>query len=264
MASKKINRKYFLKHMNVLSKKEVGYLLFLALTIVVLLLDKGFSTMAENLEEQTLAMDRYNESLKVNSETVPWDSIVSGKERERLLYAIEDGIVKYLYQVPDYSYIASLETYFIYSPRLLDEIPSCTPLEKGDYRMSSAFGYRTHPISGKRKKHLGLDFAAPKDKQVYATASGTVVSVVRSETGYGTQIVIRHRFGFRTLYGHLTKILVHKGQFVRQHELIGTVGSSGASTGYHLHYEVDKNGEKVDPVPSLNLKRNIILKLIEQ
>ena len=264
MVFNKKGLKRILGHLMSLGKKEVRYLIFLIVALTVLLLGKAFSMMEEDIGEQMVAMDRYNTSLRASSGNAPTDSMVSDRERERLLFEIEERIVKYLFQIPDYTYMSSLETYFRYSPGLLDEIPSCTPLEKGDYRLSSAFGYRVHPISGKRKKHMGLDFAAPRDKQVYATASGTVVSIVRSRTGYGTHIIIRHRFGFRTLYGHLTKILVGKGQFVQQHELIGTVGSSGDSTGCHLHYEVSKNGEKIDPIPSLDLKRKIILELIEQ
>lgn len=264
MVFKKFNPKQLLKYLMALGKREVRYLTFLTIALTVLLMGKAFSIMEEDIGERMVAMDRYNASLSANMDNALMDSVVSSKERERLLYEIEERIVKYLFQIPDYSYISSLETYFRYSPGLLDEIPSCVPLEKGDYRLGSAYGYRVHPISGKRKKHMGLDFAAPRDKQVYATASGTVVSIARAETGYGAHIIIRHRFGFRTLYGHLTKILVGKGQFVEQHELIGTVGSSGNSTGYHLHYEISKNGEKIDPIPSLDLKRKIILELIER
>jgi murein DD-endopeptidase MepM/ murein hydrolase activator NlpD len=247
-----------------LGKKEVRHLIFLIIALTVLLLGKVFSMLEGDIGEQMVAMDRYDMSLRANSGNTIMDSVVSDRERKRLLFEIEERIVKYLFQIPDYTYMTSLETYFRYSPGLLDEIPSCTPLQKGNYRLSSAFGYRVHPITGKSKKHMGLDFAAPRDKKVYATASGTVVSILRSKTGYGTHIIIRHRFGFRTLYGHLTKILVGKGQFVKQHELIGTVGSSGDSTGYHLHYEISKNGERIDPIPSLDLKRKIILELIEQ
>lgn len=264
MLFKKNNLKQLLEYLKVLGKKEVRYLLFLVVALTVLLLGKAFSAMEEDLGREMMVMDRYSASLRANSENTSLDSVVLEKERERLLYEIEERIVKYLFQVPDYSYMSALKSYFRYSPALLDEIPSCTPLEKGDYRLSSPYGYRIHPISGKWKKHMGLDFAAPRDKQVYATASGTVVSIVRSKTGYGTHIIIRHRFGFRTLYGHLTKILVGKGQFVQQHELIGTVGNSGDTTGYHLHYEIGKNGKKIDPVPSLDLKRKIILGLIER
>ncbi len=171
--------------------------------------------------------------------------------------AIEEGIVNYLYQVPDYSYITALETYLQYRPELLRQFPSCVPLEKGDYFLSSRYGIRTHPISKKRAVHFGIDLAAPSGKPVYVSATGTVADVIRSDKGYGIHIIIRHRFGFETLYGHLEKVLVSKGQTVHQHELIGTVGSSGSSTGYHLHYEIRKNDARIDPRPSFDLKKTI-------
>ncbi|SFZ94864.1 Murein DD-endopeptidase MepM and murein hydrolase activator NlpD, contain LysM domain [Flaviramulus basaltis] len=258
----KINLRTVNKLFGLLRKKELRYVIFTVLIIGVYFSDGFFSLSHKKIEKKATTMNFYNESLKINVENPVLDSVVNDKEREQLLYAIENRIVQFLYEIPDYSLMPSLETYLRYSPRLLDEIPSCVPLEKGNYDLRSQFGYRIHPISGGKKKHFGLDFAAPKNKHVFATASGTVVSISHSEVGYGTHIIIKHRFGFQTLYGHLTKVLVSKGQFVKQHELIGTVGASGASTGNHLHYEVIKNGVKVDPIPSLNLKKNILKKLI--
>ena len=87
--------------------------------------------------------------------------------------------------------------------------------------------------------------------------------IIYSKKGYGTHIIVKHRFGFQTLYGHLDKVLARKGQKVKQHELIATVGNSGSSTGYHLHYETIKNEIKIDPRPSLNLKKSIYGHLIQ-
>ena len=260
---KKINAMSIKQQLVLLRKKELWYIMFTVLIIAVYFFNGFFYFPTKKLVKETSTMNLYNESLKINMEKPISDSIVNEKERDQLLYAIENKIVQFLYEIPDYSYVYALETYLRYSPRLLDEIPSCVPLEKGNYDLSSSFGYRIHPISKNKKKHFGLDFAAPKNKRVFATASGTIVSVTHSDTGYGTHIIIKHRFGFQTLYGHLTKVLVYKGQFVKQHELIGTVGTSGASTGNHLHYEIIKNHVKVDPVPSLSLKKDIFLKLIE-
>lgn len=259
----KINRKTTKSKSGILRKKELWYIVFIALIVGFYFSEQVLSSSAKRLEEKAISMNFYNESLKINIENTVLDSVVSKKEKEQLLYAIEDKIVKYLYKIPNYSYINSLETYLRYSPKLLDEIPSCMPLEKGNYDLSSSFGYRIHPISGKKKKHFGLDFSAPKGKHVFATASGKVIYISHSNAGYGTHIIIKHRFSFRTLYGHLTKVLVNKGQFIKQHELIGTVGTSGSSTGNHLHYEIIKNSSRIDPVPSLNLKRKILLKLIK-
>jgi len=246
-----------------LKRKEVRFIIYIVTVLAFFAIEWVLNSSHKKIEEKETTMSFYNQSLKSIIQNPIHDSVVNFKEREQLLYKIENNIVKFLFEIPDYNYIHSLETYLEYSPKLLNEIPSCTPLEKGNYRLSSPFGYRIHPISGKTKKHSGLDFAAPKNKHVFATASGTITKISYSKKGYGTHIIIKHRFGFQTLYGHLTKILVNKGQFVKQHELIGTVGSTGASTGNHLHYEIIKNRKKVDPVPSLNLKRKILLKRIQ-
>ncbi|HEA22812.1 hypothetical protein LCGC14_0676290 [marine sediment metagenome] len=246
-----------------LGKKNLAYLLFLILISLFYALRYGTSVSGEPLLDTKVAMEGYGESLRMNMGSVLPDTIVINKEREQLLTAIEERIVTYLYRIPDYSYINSLKTYLRFRPKLLEQFPSAVPLEKGDYFVSSSYGIRSHPISGKSKKHFGIDMAAPLGKPVYASASGTVLDIVHSKNGYGMHIIIKHRFGFRTLYGHLSKILVSKGQSVEQHELIGTVGSTGSSTGYHLHYEILKNEIQVDPMLSLNLKKTIYTHLIE-
>lgn len=124
---------------------------------------------------------------------------------------------------------------------------------KSDYRMSSPFGYRIHPISGRKKLHAGMDMAAPRGTPVYAAESG-VVTVAQSWSGYGNCIVINHGGGISTLYGHLMSggIYVKKGQIVKRGQKIGGVGSTGQSTGNHLHFEVrNKDFEPVNPAPYL-------------
>lgn len=249
--------KCYLKEMG---RKELAHLLFLILLCLFYVVGNGFNFSDSKLRETAVAMEHYEERLQTNLKTSYPDSIPVDKEREHLLLAIEERIAKYLYQIPDYSYITVLETYLSYRPELLHQLPSCVPLEKGDYSLSSKYGVRTHPISKKRATHFGIDLAAPSGKPVYASASGTVSDVIHSEDGYGTHIIIRHRFGFKTLYGHLDRVLVAKGQNVKQHELIATVGSSGSSTGFHLHYEIWKNKAKIDPRPSFNLKWTIYAK----
>jgi len=250
------------KLLSILRKKEPWYATFIMVIILVYLANSILSSDKKKLHENLVVLSGYDESLKANINESINDSMVNATERKRLLNQIENKIVHFLYEIPDYSYFTPLETYLQLYPKLLDEIPSCSPLEKGGYYIGSKYGYRVHPITKDVKKHYGLDFAASKDTHVYATASGTIISVKHSKTGYGTHIIIKHRFGFETLYGHLTKVLVTKGQYVDQHQLIGTVGSSGASTGNHLHYEVVKNKQKIDPIPSLNQKKNILKKLI--
>jgi murein DD-endopeptidase MepM/ murein hydrolase activator NlpD len=119
-----------------------------------------------------------------------------------------------------------------------------------EYRLSSPFGYRTHPITGKKKLHAGMDMAAPKGTPVYAAESGVVI-VAQSWSGYGNCIIINHGGGLWTLYGHLSSILVKNGETVKRGNKIGLVGSTGQSTGNHLHFEVRKNSEPVNPAPYL-------------
>ncbi|MEK0313804.1 murein hydrolase activator EnvC family protein [Cohnella sp. 56] len=124
---------------------------------------------------------------------------------------------------------------------------------KREYRLSSPFGYRTHPVTGQKNKlHTGLDMAVPEGTPVYAAESGTVI-VAQSWSGYGNCIIINHGGGLWTLYGHLKPggILVEKGETVKRGEKIGLVGMTGTATGYHLHFEVRKDGTPVNPAPYL-------------
>ena len=114
--------------------------------------------------------------------------------------------------------------------------------------MSSGYGYRIHPIYKVRKMHWGTDFSAPAGAPIYATGDGTVTTYKRSRSGYGHHIVIDHGFGYETLYGHMSKIEVNKGQRVKRGEIIWYIGSTGSSTAPHLHYEVIKDGRKINPI----------------
>ncbi|KKC48006.1 MULTISPECIES: murein hydrolase activator EnvC family protein [Paenibacillus] len=123
---------------------------------------------------------------------------------------------------------------------------------KASYRISSPFGYRIHPITGKRKLHAGADMAAPEGTNIYAAESG-VVLVAQWWTGYGNCVVIDHGGGLWTIYGHIRNggIKVEKGETVKRGQLIAEVGSTGNSTGNHLHFEVRKDGTPVNPLPYL-------------
>ena len=121
---------------------------------------------------------------------------------------------------------------------------------KSEYRLSSPFGYRIHPITGSKKLHAGMDMAAPKGTPIYAAETGVVI-VAQSWSGYGNCVIIDHGGGLWTLYGHMSEILAKKGDTVKRGEKIGLVGSTGQSTGNHLHFEVRKNSEPVDPAPYL-------------
>jgi murein DD-endopeptidase MepM/ murein hydrolase activator NlpD len=119
-------------------------------------------------------------------------------------------------------------------------------------RLSSPFGMRKHPIHGDMRLHAGLDVAAPTGTPVAAAAAGEVVHAGPSG-GYGNLIKIRHADGTETRYAHLSRIDVTKGQTVPIGHPIGAVGSTGASTGPHLHFEIRKDGKPIDPRPLLPL-----------
>lgn len=126
-------------------------------------------------------------------------------------------------------------------------IPSVLPINIKDYTMSSGYGYRRDPIYGTAKFHEGLDFAAATGTPVFATADG-VVDVAERKHAYGNCIDLDHGYNYLTRYAHLSQILVKPGQKVKRGELIGKVGSTGKSTGSHLHYEVRFKGEPQNPV----------------
>ena len=126
-------------------------------------------------------------------------------------------------------------------------IPSVLPINIKDYTMSSGYGYRRDPIYGTPKFHEGLDFAAATGTPVFATADASV-EVAERKPGYGNCIDLNHGYNYKTRYAHLSQILVKPGQQVRRGEMIGKVGSTGKSTGSHLHYEVLFKGEPQNPV----------------
>lgn len=132
---------------------------------------------------------------------------------------------------------------------MLQHIPAIQPVaNKNLKRLSSYYGYRTDPIYKVRKFHPGIDFSAPTGTDVYATGDGKVIEVKKSRRGYGNKIVIDHGWGYQSMYAHLHEFKVRRGEKVKRGQLIGTVGNSGKSTAPHLHYEVRKNGKKVNPI----------------
>jgi hypothetical protein len=131
---------------------------------------------------------------------------------------------------------------------LLKSIPAIQPVRNEDLkRMASGYGYRIHPIYKVRKMHYGMDFSAPTGTEIFATGDGEVILAKRTWNGFGRHVVIRHGFGYETLYAHMSKVLVRQGQKVKRGEVIGLVGSTGTSVAPHLHYEVHKDGRKVNP-----------------
>ncbi len=133
--------------------------------------------------------------------------------------------------------------------KLLSHTPAIQPVSNQDLsRIASGFGYRIDPVYKTVKMHAGLDFAAPQGTPIYASADGTIKLAGNSGNGYGNHVIINHGYGYETLYGHMVKVKSKVGQKVKRGEVIGWVGNTGKSTGPHLHYEVHKNGNKLDPV----------------
>lgn len=132
---------------------------------------------------------------------------------------------------------------------MLASLPAIQPVSNKDLsRMASGFGYRIDPIYKTRKFHAGMDFSAKTGTPIYATGDGKILKVRKSKRGYGNHVKIDHGFGYVTLYAHMSKYIVKKGQKVKRGEIIGYVGNTGKSVAPHLHYEVHKDNRKINPV----------------
>ena len=130
---------------------------------------------------------------------------------------------------------------------MLASIPAVLPVKKGEFYVASGYKMRMHPILKINKFHKGMDFTAPKGTPVYASGKGRVSLAQRSST-FGKVIYIDHGYGYRTIYAHLNKMVVKRGQQVKRGDLIGYVGNTGLSVAPHLHYEVHKNGRALNPI----------------
>jgi murein DD-endopeptidase MepM/ murein hydrolase activator NlpD len=131
----------------------------------------------------------------------------------------------------------------------LSAIPAIQPVRNENLKqMASGFGYRTDPFTKARKMHEGMDFTAKTGTPIYATGDGVVAKADNTASGYGNHIVIRHGFGYETLYAHLSKYKARAGQRVKRGDVIGYVGSTGRSEAPHLHYEVLKDNKVVNPL----------------
>ena len=133
--------------------------------------------------------------------------------------------------------------------KLLKAIPTIQPVKNEDLtRMASGYGYRSDPFTKARKFHKGMDFTAPRGTPIYATGNGVVTRADRRSSGYGRHVRIDHGFGYVSLYAHLYKYAVKKGQKVKRGDLIGFVGSTGRSQAPHLHYEIFKDKKNLNPI----------------
>jgi murein DD-endopeptidase MepM/ murein hydrolase activator NlpD len=157
-----------------------------------------------------------------------------------------DQLVKQIYvQSRSYDEIEKLAKN---KEQMLACMPAIQPIDNKQLKgILSGFGMRIHPIYKVLKMHTGIDFAAALGTPVYATGDG-VIEEAEFNGGYGNHVIIQHGFGYESLYGHLSRLAVTVGQKIKRGQVIGYVGSTGESTGDHLHYEVIKNGVKVNPI----------------
>jgi murein DD-endopeptidase MepM/ murein hydrolase activator NlpD len=136
-----------------------------------------------------------------------------------------------------------------------EQLPFSIPV-RGSYRNTSGFGYRRDPINGGRRLHAGVDFAGPRGTAIVAGGDGTVIFAGR-QSGYGLMVEISHGFGFTTRYAHMTRLHVREGERVSRGERIGDMGCTGRCTGTHLHYEVRRNGDPVNPMNFITAGRDV-------
>jgi len=164
---------------------------------------------------------------------IPLNNILDANNLDSEIISVGDELFIPGAKISEYDYKKATGTLFLYPTH---------------GRLSSPFGYRTDPFTGVRRMHYGIDLANRIGTPVKATMAGTVIVIGHQSQGYGNYIVIRHARGFQSLYGHLSKILVRKGQRVSQGQRIGEMGSTGRSTGSHLHFSLYKNNVPVNPL----------------
>lgn len=132
---------------------------------------------------------------------------------------------------------------------LLASIPSIQPVNSLDLkRMASGYGYRIDPFTKKRTMHWGMDFSAKTGTPIYATGDGTISRADARAVGFGNHVRIDHGFGYVSIYAHMDRIEVRRGNKVKRGDLIGYVGNTGRSVAPHLHYEIVKDGRKINPI----------------
>lgn len=164
---------------------------------------------------------------------IPLNDILDANNLDSEIISVGDRLFIPGAKISEYDYKKATGTLFLYP---------------ASGRLSSPYGYRIDPFTGVRRMHYGIDIANRTGTDIRSTMAGTVVVIADQPLGYGKYIVIRHDRGFQSLYGHLDAILVRKGQRISQGQKIGRMGSSGRSTGTHLHFSLYKNNSPVNPL----------------
>jgi murein DD-endopeptidase MepM/ murein hydrolase activator NlpD len=172
------------------------------------------------------------------------ETSVEDKNATSILFQLKDKIdsLSYAVNLEKDSY-STIFNKIKSNEKMYSHTPSISPVEA---YLGSGYGYRTDPIDGKRRMHRGLDFAVNLNTDVVATGDG-VVKKAQYDSGWGRYVKIDHGYGYETIYAHLYKINVKKGQKIKRGDLVGKSGNSGRAAGFHLHYEVHKNKKVEDP-----------------
>lgn len=247
---KKEKRKLYLKS-----------LLFNLIAAVVISL--SLSSVASNQKEQELLKENYAYKYKADSlEQVLTVELLAMKERENKIIRSALSLSEdtaYVDFNPYSNNIVAMAENQSRSLDLMDDIiadrwdsincvPVGMPVTIAELtRISDEYGWRKHPIHKKWIFHEGTDFAAPLGSNILSTSDGVIERVIKSKKGYGNRIIIDHGYGYKTVYAHLKSFNVEKGDVVKKGDVIGYVGSTGLSTGPHLHYEVLVNNRPLNP-----------------
>ncbi|HIF29291.1 MAG: M23 family metallopeptidase, partial [bacterium] len=172
------------------------------------------------------------------------ETSIEDKNATSILFQLKDKIdsLSYTVNLEKDSY-STIFNKIKSNEKMYSHTPSISPVEA---YLGSGYGYRTDPIDGKRRMHRGLDFAVNLNTDVIATGDG-VVKKAQYDSGWGRYVKIDHGYGYETIYAHLYKINVKKGQKIKRGDLVGKSGNSGRAAGFHLHYEVHKNKKVEDP-----------------
>jgi len=198
----------------------------------------------------------YSQMLGVNFDTINYHKYKN--DSAKLIFSENDSIFKLLNERMIYAAemlalelekVKKTSSLFKTNKNAIYYYPNISPIKTKDFiKISSPYGMRKHPITGDYIFHEGIDISARPGTPIYSTARGKIVKIMYSKYGYGNRVVIKHAYGFETLYAHLGIIYVKRGQWVRKKQKIGTVGNTGRSTGPHLHYEIHKHNELRDPL----------------
>ncbi len=222
---------------------------------------KDYETKKASLEEDKAAYETSQEALsallgqlapdkmELEANLVVCDNLISDKmttleKEQEILSALEEENEKFAALLD--AYIEELEKKNGVT-QVVSEGKFIWPLPVTSTRVTSYYGERKDPFTGKKTFHSGIDIAGSKGTPIFASNNGTVILSTSSDNGYGKYIIIDHGGGIYTLYAHCNKLLVSKGDFVKKGDKIAEMGSTGRSTGNHLHFEVRENSNRVDP-----------------